>query len=397
MSSAKAKNLTVFYSFIQGLYWMNFAAIMSYSGYYLLAKGFSNTEIGVIIAIAGILSAILQPVLASYADQLQSPSLKKIILLLVVFQLIFGILLLFIQTPVVIGVLYGCSIALLQILTPFISALGMESINQGKNLNFGFARGMGSVAYACLSYFLGIATNKAGASAVPVFIMIITLSLTGVVAFFPFTKIPAEPRQKQNPAASSSNPLVFFRKYKRFTLVLLGCIFIYISHVLLNNFTYQIIESKGGGSSEMGTATAIAAMCELPTLFLFGFIVRKIRCDILLRISGVFFTIKAFGSLLAPNVPVFYGVQTLQMLGWGLMTAVSVYYVNIIMEKEDVIKGQAYFTMTYTLGSVAAAFVGGILIDLSGVRSMLLFSAVMVMIGTVIVFFAAERTSTDQN
>ena len=397
MSSAKIKNLTVFYSFIQGLYWMNFAAIMSYSGYYLLSKGFSNTEIGVIIAIAGILSAVLQPALASYADQPQSPSLKKIILFLVLFQLIFGVLLLFMQVPVVIGVLYGCSIALLQILTPFISALGMESINQGKNLNFGIARGMGSVAYACLSYFLGIATSRAGASAVPVFIMIITLSLTGVVAFFPFTKIPADTLHRQNPSASSSNPLVFFRKYKRFTLVLVGCIFIYISHVLLNNFTYQIIESKGGGSSQMGTATAIAAMCELPTLFLFGFIVKKIRCDILLRISGIFFTIKAFGSLLAPNVPVFYGVQTLQMFGWGLMTAVSVYYVNLIMEKEDVIKGQAYFTMTYTLGSVAAAFVGGALIDLSGIKSMLLFSTISVVIGTIIVFFAAERTSSDPN
>ena len=142
----------------------------------------------------------------------------------------------------------------------------------------------------------------------------------------------------------------------------------------------------------MGTATAIAAMCELPTLFLFSFIVRKIRCDILLRISGIFYAIKAIGSLLAPNVLTYYSVQTLQMLGWGLMTVVSVYYVNIIMEKEDVIKGQAYFTMTYTLGSVAAAFIGGALIDISGVNAMLIFSVISVVIGAVIVFLAAERT-----
>ena len=57
MSSVKTKNLTPLYAFIQGLYWMNFAAIMGYSGFYLLGSGFSNTEIGIIIAIAGILSA----------------------------------------------------------------------------------------------------------------------------------------------------------------------------------------------------------------------------------------------------------------------------------------------------------------------------------------------------
>ena len=392
MPSVKSKNLTVFYAFIQGLYWMNFAAIMGYSGYYLLAKDFSNTEIGIIIAVAGIISAILQPVLASYADHPQSPSLKKLMQLLLLLQLIFGILLLFVQIPTVIGLLYGCSIALLQILTPFISALGMESINQGNNLNFGLARGMGSVAYAGLSYVLGIVTSWTGASAVPIFVMLITLSLTGVVALFPFTKVVASTAPKSQAASNSSNPLVFFRKYKRFSLVLLGCIFIYVSHVLLNNFTYQIIESKGGGSAQMGTATAIAAMCELPTLFLFSFIVRKIRCDILLRISGIFYAIKAIGSLLAPNVLTYYSVQTLQMLGWGLMTVVSVYYVNIIMEKEDVIKGQAYFTMTYTLGSVAAAFIGGALIDISGVNAMLIFSVISVVIGAIIVFLAAERT-----
>ena len=44
MSSIKTKNLTPLYAFIQGLYWMNFAAIMGYSGFYLLGSGFSNTE-----------------------------------------------------------------------------------------------------------------------------------------------------------------------------------------------------------------------------------------------------------------------------------------------------------------------------------------------------------------
>lgn len=55
---------------------------------------------------------------------------------------------------------------------------------------------------------------------------------------------------------------------------------------------------------------------------------------------------------------VFYGIQIFQMLGWGLMAAASVYYVNSIMDAEDAIKGQAYITMTYTLGSVIGAFLG---------------------------------------
>ena len=143
----------------------------------------------------------------------------------------------------------------------------------------------------------------------------------------------------------------------------------------------------------MGTASAIAAMCELPTLFLFGYIIKKIRCDILIRIAGIFFVLKSLGTLLAPGISVYYGVQILQMLGWGLMTAASVYYVNAVMEPEDAIKGQAYFTMTYTLGCVIGSFLGGALIDFAGVNSMLIFATISALFGALIVFIFAEHTS----
>ena len=69
MSPSKSKNLTPSYAVIQGLYWMYFAAIMSFSGFFLLSGGFTNTQIGILAAIAGLLSAVLQPVLAGYAEK----------------------------------------------------------------------------------------------------------------------------------------------------------------------------------------------------------------------------------------------------------------------------------------------------------------------------------------
>ena len=48
MSPSKSKNLTPSYAVIQGLYWMYFAAIMSFSGFFLLSGGFTNTQIGIL-------------------------------------------------------------------------------------------------------------------------------------------------------------------------------------------------------------------------------------------------------------------------------------------------------------------------------------------------------------
>ena len=221
---------------------------MSFSGFFLLGGGFSNTQIGIIAAAASIISALLQPVLAGYADRPDSPSLKKIIQILYVIQLLLGIGLFFSRTLILTGLLYGISIALLQLMTPFINALGMESINQGQKLNFGLARGMGSVAYAVICYVLGIITVKAGVLSIPASVTIITVLSLGCLIIFPFVKTQKS-AQTSSDSKSLANPLLFFRKYRRFSLVLIGCIFIYLSHVLLNNFNFQIAQSKGGATA----------------------------------------------------------------------------------------------------------------------------------------------------
>ena len=79
-TNEKEKNLTPGYALIQAFFWMNFATIMGYTSVYLLNCGFSNTQIGVLMAVAGVLSAVLQPIVASYADRPDSQSVKKIII-----------------------------------------------------------------------------------------------------------------------------------------------------------------------------------------------------------------------------------------------------------------------------------------------------------------------------
>lgn len=391
-SLGKEKNLTVGFSFIQGFYWMSFAAIMGFSSLYLLDNGFSNTEIGMIIAIAGIISAILQPLFASYADKPESMSLKNMILGLSGIQLILVIILFlsYQKLLVLTGVFYGCLVTILQLMLPLINSLGMESLNQGKTLNFGLARGMGSAAYAIAAYALGILIADLGARFVPISILAAySAFLLSLLWLFPFEK--TEKKTGKNVKKSGSSPIAFLRRYQRFGIVLVGCIFVYISHVLLNSFTFQIVESKGGGSAEMGVSMALSALIELPTLFFFSFMLKKVRCDIWFRISGIFLMLKSLGTLLASTIPVLYGVQVLQLLGWALITVSSVYYVNSIMEREDAIKGQAYMTMTYTIGSVIGAMLGGTLIDLAGVNAMLLFATISAALGMVIMLLAAQK------
>lgn len=385
----KEKNLTLIYALIQWFFWMNFAAILGFASVYLLDAGLTNTQIGMVIAIAGAICSVLQPVVASYADKPKSPSLKKILILWNVLLLLFSALLIVLPKNVLVaGVLFGANMTFFQQLLPLVNSLGMETLNQKKKMNFGLARGMGSASYAVTSYILGIAAAKLGAVSVPAAMMLGFAMEIVFLMIFPFEKTASPDTKKK--AKNSGGFLYFIRKYKQFTLVLCGCICVYIGHVLINNFTFQIVESKGGGSSEMGVAMFLAAIVELPTMFFFGAMLKKARADIWFRMSGIFLTLKVLGSLLAPNMPVFYIVQVCQMLGWGLISVSSVYYVNSIMEEQDAIKGQAYITMTFTLASVLGASIGGALIDLAGVSMMLLFATICSVIGMIIIMGAAR-------
>lgn len=389
-SSRKTQNLTVKYACIQSIYWMCFAAVMGFTSIYLLDAGFSNTLIGWIIAAAGLISAVLQPAVAGFADKPGSPSLKKIICALTCLTFGIGVLLIFSKSSLLLtGLFYGGCITLLQLLTPLINALGMESINQGKNLNFGISRGLGSGAYAIAAYILGILVANAGAVCVPVTITAGFAILFMILLPFPFLKAQGHVTKTED---NSQSPASFFKHYKRFGIVLTGCVLLYIGHVLLNSFTFQIVESKGGSSAEMGFSMAMAAILELPVMFFFGYMLKKVRCDIWFRLSGIFFTLKILGTLLVPDIMGFYLVQFFQMGGWALITVSSVYYVNSVMKKEDAIKGQAYMTMTYTLGSVLGALLGGAMIDSIGVNAMLGFGCAASFVGMIILLFAAERT-----
>ena len=76
------KNRTLGYSAIQGFYWMGYASIMGFASVFLLNVGFDNSQVGLLIAAAGLLSALLQPLAAAYADRPKSMALKWIIFLL---------------------------------------------------------------------------------------------------------------------------------------------------------------------------------------------------------------------------------------------------------------------------------------------------------------------------
>lgn len=363
---------------------MSSCIISSYASVYLLGEGFTNTEIGLLIGLAGAISTVMQPWVGGIVDRSERISLRSLSLWFGVVMAGLSAVLLLSGNRVIVAVVYSVLRIILQVALPLVSAMGMESINRGSSLNFGIARGMGSIVYAVLTSITGFMTAVYG-SHVLTYEMVITCALfaAGIWIFPSGEDLPHEPETMEEMAAPGK---AFFSRYPKFFLMLAGWTLSFTSYGLINNFLFQIMESKGGDSSSMGIALAISALSEVPTMFLFVELVGKLKSGTWMKISSVFFMLKVLGILVFSSIAGVYVVHALQMLGYALFAVASVYYVNCLMAEHDKVRGQAYMTMTTTMGAVIGSTVGGVIIDAFGIQMMLIFAVVIAVIGMAIVF-----------
>lgn len=153
----------------------------------------------------------------------------------------------------------------------------------------------------------------------------------------------------------------------------------------------QIITNVGGTSADLGRLLAIAAITEIPVMFLFSIIVKHVKSSVLLIISGIFFALKAFGYFAAVNIALMTVAAVMQMGSFALYIPASVYYVNEVMEEQDKFKGQALMTGTNTLGGMIGSLLGGFLIDHAGVAVMNLAGLIMAVSGAVLIALFVSR------
>jgi len=394
------KNATIYFGLIIATYSVGYVTMSAFSSVYLLDAGLSNGTIGMLLSIGSLISVLLQPLVGMLIDNNVHVSSKRFLLLMGV--MIFAIGLYIILTPnMPIGLktfVYGVEISMLMLSQPFLNSLGMDAVNYGYPMNFGVGKAMGSFGYALGSFAFGRISVMAGPKSVPFAFSTAFLIFCFLLLIYPVRTegvvvdhTNASLDDKEYTPEELKTP--FLIRYKRFTGLLIGLILIYFSHAIINTFALQIVTPKGGTSADMGTASSIAAVCEMITTVAFVYIMRKVRIKTLLRISGIFFTLKIFCSMLVPNIILFYLIQGLQIFGWGLMAVGIVYYVNAYVGEHDKARGQAYAGMAYTIASVISTFVGGHIIDLYGISALLLGGTILAAVGTLILWVLIEDVS----
>lgn len=395
------KLLNIEYACTQGTYWMIYGVVGSFASVFLLARGYSNSEIGVILAVANVVAVVLQPLVADFADRSKKASLTGITQLMTIIMIVMMAGLCILQRKTLaLSLIFLMLIAWHTILQPLINSLSFKLTECGIHISFGIARGVGSLAYSALVGVLGTMVERYGVMVMPitgeVVLVMLLISLTLTKA--QYKKIKAANTEKGVITADQKiedseeiNLVDFIKRNKMFFIVNIGVLGVYFSNQVLNNYMIQVVTDVGGDSEDMGRILSLMAFLEIPVMFCFDGLRKKFSCQFMLKVSAVGFVIKIAMCYIATTVTMVYIAQLFQLISFGLFLPTMVHFIDEIMSKGEAVKGQALFTMMITVTTMISSLLGGIILDLSGAKMLTLIATIVTAVGAVIIIASVNR------
>ena len=384
------QSLTFRYMFHQMAYWAAAAGVMSFASAFLLEKGFPASQVGVLLAAGNLLSCALQPILADRADRAKGNILTKLIVgLTALCMACFGALL-FLPVPrSLFGLLYLLGIFTFDAMMPLMNAISVSCNACGQTVNYGFCRGIGSLAFSFAALVIGKAIAAWGADWMLWIVLgLLLLNILITLGYPPLEGGGAQAREQGEECCSIG---VFFLRYKWYCVSLLGVMLLAMFHAMTENYLIEIFRPLGGDSSSVGIALFVATVAEMPVMLWFDRVRKHISDNLLLKLSGIFFLIKSVLFLLAPSVTAVYFIQILQATSYSFLSPTQVYYAGNKIAPADMVKGQAFITASYTLGCAMGNFIGGQLLQFFSLTVMLFSGVAMAAAGTVILFLSVGK------
>lgn len=391
------------YGCVHGTYWMIYGIVSSFASVFLLGRGYLNTEIGVILAVANVVAVVIQPLAADLADRSKRVSTIGISQIMTIMMMVMTVGLFALRgKSMALSVIFILLIAWHTAVQPLINSLSFKLSDSGVHINFGMARSVGSLSYSVLCAVLGVLVERLGIEVLPISaeivmaMMAVSLLLTKVQ--YDKTKAqykgngtgPAETAVSKE-TASEINLLEFIRRNKIFFIANIGVIGLYFSNSVMNNYLMQIVTEVGGNSADMGRILSLMAFLEIPTLVFFDKLRKKFTCQFMLKIAAIGFTIKILMCHIAASVAMILAAQVFQLIAFGLFLPAMVHFIDEIMSEGEAVKGQSVFTMMVTITTMLSSLVGGAILDISGAKMLTLVSLLATAAGAVIIIATVDR------
>ena len=386
---------SVAYFALQGGYWMSVCIANSYAAVFLQHRGYSNSALGMVLAIGNIAGFLLAPNLAALVDRSRRVTVYHCIWALLAAQaLILAGFTLIPGKSLMLSLLYCLYMATVVAVNPLNTELCFELAGWSRPVSYSPARGIGSLCYALMSFAMGRLTLRLGADVHPyagLFCLLCQVVSTGVITWARSRVRPENAIHGGGQKEQGLDLMPFIRANARFCVMMFSLALLFFSYNVSDSFLINILRSVGGDAGDLGSISAFKAVLEIPVMLFYAQLTGRFRCSSVMRLSALAFVAKALAMALAGSVGMLYAANLLQILSYALIIPAMVQYVNLVIGQKDSAKGQAIANGMTTLGAVFASSIGGKLYDVLSVRTTLLISAAIAVCGVVILSLSIDR------
>ena len=381
------KRLQLKYNLVQILYWISACALQGYVAIYLQYKGLTNIQIGIVTSISSILTIFISPYISSLLHKIKKLTINILLYWLFLISLLIFLAITYLPLSGYIImfayiIIYCLSISII----PLLSSLAMNYLQAGQEINFGLARGMGSVSYALSAILISQSINLFSPNVLAIIYLIASISLIMIIHQLPDNKIIINEKEEHK------SLLFMIKKYKSLFYLLLGFAFCFAGAIALATYLINIIKNLGGNTNTYGIAIFIMSISELPVMALTKRLINNVNIMKLFIFAGICYLLRNSLIALAPHILIVYTGMLFQSMSYGMLTSLLTYYVANICKPEEEIMGQTLISiMTCGVGATIGNLFGGILQDTFGIEAMLLFVVISTMIGTTIMVFVSYK------
>ena len=391
------------FALLQALYWAAFCVVYSFLVPLYRSYGYDEITIGILSLVGSLATMIIQPLWGLWCDK--TGMLRSIFVGSVFIAILFSFgLWLGKSGPFIIGVSVFFIASTYLVMGTILDSWIMKMANQGSPIRYNITRGFGSLSYAVVSIGFGRLLDIFGLQIIPPFFAVMALVLIFIAAR---TQAPvleshhyggsnliaeSEPLLKEHPLKA----FIELLKIKKFVVFMIAIMFVFIGNGTLIVFMPLRMEELGGNNTMLGIALTIMALSEAPAMLLHHRISMKIKNEVILGISLIFFVIKILATALAPNATVLILLQALQFFAFGLYMPSAIHQINRFVGEKQLTTAMLLFaSVTFGMGMMIGSSVGGVLASMVGLQMMFLIFSVVAAIGVTVFFIGGREKAMD--
>lgn len=350
-------------------------------------RGLSGAEIGLVLSLAQFARILTGPLVAFWADGAAD---RRMPLRLVAAGAVFSYAAFFFLAHdfVALLVLGFVALSFTQTLTPFVEAMLLRATASGR-ISYGFARGVGSVAFILANVIGGVIVARFGIGAVVVWVL---LSL-GSVLISSLLVLQPEPARAKPAGKERISALAALLRSRRYMLVMLSCGLIQCAHAFYYGFSTIVWRAQGVSAEMVGLLWAFAVGVEVALLWSLAAIERRVSPEALILLGAGGAVVRWLAMGFAPTGPELWLLQSLHALSFA---AAHVGAMRLIYrEAPDSAAAMAqtlYSSLSAGLLLGAATVLSGWLYDWGGARGYWAMAGLAAAGGLIGLFLLRNRT-----